>query len=199
MHTPTLQRQTLAPLPVVDDRIDADTFLEIQHLPEFRDKEYELIHGELVEMAVPGAIHGKLVIRIGGQLDAFAMAGDLGHVTGENAFASEYDSGLVLRPDVAFFSFSRFPAPLPRGRMPIMPDLAVEIHSPSNSLTELRDKAELYLRNGTQLVWLVFPDDERVEVHAADGAIIRLGINDTLDGGEVLPGFTLQLRKIFDL
>ena len=63
----------------------------------------------------------------------------------------------------------------------------------------MREKADLYLRNGTQLVWLVFPDDERVEVHSADGSVTRLGIDDTLTGGDVLPGFAMPLRRLFDL
>ena len=82
--------------------------------------------------------------------------------------------------------------------MPVFPDLAAEVQSPSNSLRDMRDKADLYLRNGSQLVWLVFPDDKRIEVHAADGTVTTLGINDTLTGGDVLPDFTLQLRRIFD-
>ena len=199
MHTSTLQRQMTAPTLVVEEPIYVDSFLEMQYLPEFRDKEYELINGKIIEMPAPGTILGKLVIRMGGQLDAFAMANDLGHVTGENGFASLYDTGLLLRPDVAFFGHSRFSVPLPRGWMPHMPDLVVEIHSPRDTLAAMREKADLYLRNGTQLVWLVFPDDKRIEVHATDETITTLGIDDALDGGDVLPGFALPLRRLFDL
>ena len=80
-----------------------------------------------------------------------------------------------------------------------MPDLAVEIQSPSNTLAELRRKAGVYLANGTELVWLVLPERPGVEVWRADAAseptsefVARGG---SLSGEPVLPGFALELQK----
>ena len=197
MHRPVLQER--APTPAVIERIDADTFWEMQFLPEYRDKEYELINGEMIRMAAPGGVHGWLGGLIATYLNLFLFEHDLGRATIENAFASEYDSLLLLRPDVAFISHGRSPVPFPVGKIPVMPDLAVEIRSPTDTLLAMRDKADIYLDNGTQLVWLVIPNERRVEIHAADESITILGIEDTITGGDVLPGFALPLRRLFDL
>ena len=197
MHRPVLQER--APTPAVIDRIDADTFLETQYLPEFRDQEYELIHGEMVEMAVPGAIHCDIAGELYFRLRLYERQHANGKAFIEAGFRSEFDHYLLLRPDVAYIGRARWSEPLPAGTMPVFPDLAAEVLSPSNSLREIREKTDLYLDNGASLVWLVFPDDEKVEVHAADGSVARLGIDDTLDGGDVMPGFTLPLRRLFDL
>ncbi|NWG17273.1 MAG: Uma2 family endonuclease, partial [Chloroflexi bacterium] len=76
-------------------------------------------------------------------------------------------------------------------------DLAVEVKSPTDSKRELRQKAEAYLRFGTKIVWLVFPDEQRVEVYVPDDDVREFDMNGTLDGGEVLPGFALPVSQIF--
>ena len=82
-----------------------------------------------------------------------------------------------------------------------MPDLAVEIVSPSNSVKELRRKAAIYLQNGTQLVWIVMPGKNSVEVcRMKDGAGMTREIVEstgTLSGEQVLPGFELGLPRLF--
>ena len=77
-----------------------------------------------------------------------------------------------------------------------MPDLAVEVKSPDDSLSKLREKAAYYLANGTLLAWLVYPKKRLVIVLTPDSEEI-LTEDDTLDGGDVLPGFTLPVRDIF--
>ena len=182
---------------VLDRLIDADAFLELERLPEYRDREYELIHGEMVEMVAPSMEYGFYVIEIGSYLRAFVGQRDLGMVVAESGSRAADNRHLVLRPDVAYYSHDHIIAPAPRAMSPVMPDLAVEVASPDNTVAELRRKAELYLRNETQLVWLVFPREQRLEVHRQDGAFDELGVNDTLSGEAVLPGFTLELRKLF--
>ena len=85
--------------------------------------------------------------------------------------------------------------------VPRMPDLAVEIQSPSNTLAELRRKAAVYLANGTELVWLVLPARAAVEVWrmGPDGEAARefVARDGSLTGEPVLPGFTLDLQKLF--
>lgn len=76
-----------------------------------------------------------------------------------------------------------------------MPDLAVEVKSPDDSLRALRDKARYYLANGCRLVWLVLPDKQIIEVYTADKQPLTEA--DTLTGGEVLPGFALPVRQVF--
>jgi len=83
-----------------------------------------------------------------------------------------------------------------------MPDLAVEIKSPSESMPQMRRKARLYLEKGTLMVWLVLPGRQSVEVwqRGAAGEITSEMIerDGTLSGGAVLPGFALPLRRLFD-
>ena len=186
-------------MPMLERLIDADAFFEMQLLPEYRDNEYELIDGEMIEMPPPGFVHGEFAVRLSYYIHAFAKARGLGRTTVESGFRSAFDSRLVLRPDVSFTRHDRAPKPGDRGLSAVMPDLAVEIASPSDTLSAMREKAGLYLRNGTRLVWLVFPDDERVEVHSSSGECQSLGINETLTGGDVLPGFRLELGRLFSL
>ena len=85
--------------------------------------------------------------------------------------------------------------------VPQMPDLAVEIISPSNSMTQVRRKAAIYLQHGTQLVWVVIPDRQGVEVLTLDdeGKVLSefIGIDGALSGEQVLPGFELDLSCLF--
>ena len=84
------------------------------------------------------------------------------------------------------------------GYAPFMPDLAVEIKSPDNTITDMRDKAHYYLAHGSRLVWLVFPEKKIVEVYSNNEEQI-LKEEDALTGGDVLPGFSLAVRDVFDV
>ncbi|MCY4145388.1 MAG: Uma2 family endonuclease [Chloroflexi bacterium] len=186
-------------MPVLERLIDADAFLDMQHLPEYRDNEYELIQGEMVKMTAPGFAHGELAGEICYYLRQYAKKHKLGRVAVESGLRSAFDPALVLRPDVSFTRHARAPQPGDRGLNAVMPDLAVEIASPSDTLSAMREKAALYLRNGARLVWLVILDEERVEAHSSAGEFQSLGISDALTGGDVLPGFRLDLGRLFDL
>ncbi len=86
-----------------------------------------------------------------------------------------------------------------RGYSEIVPDLVVEIISPSDRPVAANDKAEMWLRHGVRLVLLVDPDDRAVTVLPHDGPAQTLTDADTLNLGDVLPGFTCPVRDIFDL
>lgn len=158
---------------------------------------FELIDGELIEMSGPGGTHGRIAIRLGRYLDIFAEESNLGIVTGETGYHPPGDRYNLLLPDVAFIRFDRAPDPFPDKLVPVMPDIAVEIRSPSNSLAEMREKAQRYLRLGSALVWIILPRDQRVEVHQAQAPAITLELGDSLSGEDVLPGFELELRRLF--
>ena len=165
------------------------------------DKRYELIEGEIIEMVRPGFLHGRLVTRLGRFLDEFAEDNALGIVTTDAGYHPPGSRITVLSPDVAFITHERVAEPYSQRWAPVMPDLAVEIKSPSNTLAELRRKAAIYLRHGSRLVWIILPDTESVEVHrlGADGErqceVIKL--ESQLSGEEVLPGFRLALSTLF--
>lgn len=165
-------------------------------------KDYELIDGVLIEMTPPGGEHGELSLNLGSHIRAFVRENNLGRATVETAYHPADDRKTLLGPDIAFISHDRAPDPFPKRFVPVMPNLAVEILSPSETIRKAREKAELYLTHGTQLVWLVLPDEQSVEACrlTESGLFEReaFGPNDTLSGESILPGFTLDVRRIFE-
>ena len=105
--------------------------------PAYEDRYFYLIDGRLYEDAMPGRIHGRLALKIGRYLDEFAETHNLGEATVEVGFHPPETRHTALLPDVAFQRFENLPDPLPEGYVPRMPDLAVEIQSPTDSRQKL--------------------------------------------------------------
>lgn len=166
------------------------------NLPENAEKTFELIAGEIVE--VPShPFASKIGYNFGLEIGGFVKHHKLGHITGE---AGGYIvAGERYAPDVAFISYIRQPQLAKEGYNPNPPDLAVEIEFPTTAQSErrLRTKILNYLSVGTT-VWVVYPETHEIEVYVPGKPVRILGINDTLDGGEVLPGFTLTVKTIFE-
>lgn len=154
----------------------------------------ELIDGELVEK-MPSFTPSRIASRINFFLMTYLMDHPLGVTTAADGGYVMGD-GSVFIPDVGYISRARLPEE-PTREAPVPPDLAVEVKSPTDSVRELRRKAEKYLAAGTRLVWLVFPDEKRVEVYDGEADVVTLGDSDTLTGGELLPDFTLPISAIF--
>jgi Uma2 family endonuclease len=131
-------------------------------------------------------------------LSRLVRAGKLGLVTTADGTVRLW-AGRVRIPDVAFFSWDRIPGRrVPRDPMPTLaPDLAVEVLSVSNTRREMRLKREDYFRAGVRLVWEVDPRTRTVQVYTSPEESTTLAESDTLDGGAVLPGFSLPLRELF--
>ena len=176
---------------------DVDTVWNLYCLPENDLKRFELVDGVLIEMSGPGGTHGRIVVKLGRYLDIFVEENDLGYVTAETGHHPQGNRHTQLLPDVAFVSRGRAPDPFPEKFVPVMPDLAVKIQSPSNPVNELREKAQLYLRHGTKLVWLVMPATHTVEIHRVESDMQTLGLTDSLSGDDILPGFQLSLQTLF--
>ena len=164
-------------------------------------KRFELIDGALIEMSPPGGRHGQLAVRLSSHLHIFVEAHNMGIVTVETGYHPHDNRYTLLLPDVAFVSYDNAPDPFPEKFVPVMPDLAVEIHSPGNTYKELREKAQIYLRLGSKLVWIVMPGKNSVEVcRMKDGAGMSREIVEstgTLSGEQVLPGFALDIKLLF--
>ena len=178
-----------------------DDVWRLSQLPANELKHYYLIDGELFWDMAPGYRHGRLEIRIGHFLLVYAEEHDLGEVTGEVGYYPADDRHTLLAPDVAFIRKKIAPADTHDKFVSQMPDLAVEISSPSNSLAELRRKAAVYLANGTDLVWLVFPARASAEIWrmGPDGKpeSVLIERDGSLTGEPVLPGFSLNLQRLF--
>ena len=165
------------------------------------DTRYELIEGEIIRMAPTFEDHGYLAGVIFHYFLVFDPRRELGIPSVDTGYYSLDDRSTVLAPDVAFRRTIR-PGESPQHKfVPVMPDLAVEIKSPSNSLAELRRKAAIYLNHGSQLVWIILPAIRSAEIHRLDASgeihIDAIEPDGALSGEQVLPGFELPLAKLF--
>jgi len=162
-------------------------------LPENAARNLEYIGGELIEVG-SNDIATMVAARINWLLGNTVYPDTLGHL-------SSSDGGYAIGneryiPDVAYISKERYPKPKGVTWIPIAPDLAVEVLSPSNTGKEIAIKLSNYLAAGT-VVWMVDPDDETVSVHEPGKAAQILRESDTLTGGDVLPGFSVTVKDIF--
>ena len=160
----------------------------------------ELIRGVLHQTVSVGLRHGEIVIKLGFLLTLFIQPLRLGRLVGSDAgILLERRPDTVREPDIAFISAKKLPLDVDvPGYSQVVPDLVVEIASPSDSIAAVNDKALMWLGFGVQIVWVVFPESRTLEVHSASAPPVLLGEGDQLDGGAVLPGFTCQVSQIFE-
>jgi Uma2 family endonuclease len=162
-------------------------------LPENVSKRFEYIHGEMIEVP-SNPRSSEVAMQIGWLLGNWVYPRKLGRITGEQG--GYIVAGARLAPDVAFISFATQPELAHEGYNPVAPDLAVEVMSPTDDEAQLQRKLQLY-DAANVLTWVVREKTRTVDVHEPGKPMRTLGINDTLDGGDVLPGFTLPVRAIF--
>ena len=161
-------------------------------------KRYELLDGELIEMPGASEEHVRISSNIQHYLSVFVRQNNLGIVYGSDArYAIVPGKDTVRMADVSFIQSSR----VRRGvaAMNFGPDLAVEVLSDSNTYQEIEDKVAQYFNAGGKLAWVANPDKQEVYVYRA-GSNQRqtLTTGDELDGEKVLPGFTLEVAKVFE-
>ncbi|WP_119065746.1 Uma2 family endonuclease [Aggregatilinea lenta] len=180
---------------VQSQHMPVEEFDRFVMLPENVDRLFEYIGGEAVEVvsnqrasaiAVTVAFYLKLHLRENA-LPGIVSGADGGYVI----------AGERYIPDVAFVSAQRQPEASERPYSPVPPDLAVEVLSPSNTPHEMRIKVVNYLSVGAT-VWIVDPDRQVVEVYAPGQPVKKVGINGSLSGVAVLPGFELPVKNIFE-
>lgn len=174
-------------------RYTLEEFDEFVRQPENADRLFEYIGGDIVEM-VSMHLASQIGMFIGSMLTLFVAQHQLGWVTG--ADGGYIVSGEKYIPDAAYISKKKQSRPSREAYNPIPPDLAVEVLSPSNKPEEMRIKLVNYLLAGV-MVWMVDPDLRQIEVYVPGKPAQKLGIADVLSGGDVLPGFSLAVEKIF--
>lgn len=171
---------------------------ELLALPD-DDLRYELVKGEVRCMSPAGSKHGRLALELGRLVANFVHERGLGQTyAAETGFVLARDPDTVRAPDVAFVQTERIPPDGPSDSFwEGAPDLAVEVLSPSDSMTEVEDKVFEYLAAGCRLVWVVNPRAERVTAYRSAHDIRSFAGDDLLDGADVLPGFSVPVHQIF--
>lgn len=173
---------------------------EFENLPEFEEL-YELVNGKLVKKPMPGDEHGRIARRIMKQFDRIDPDEKLGQLWSATTF--DVGTGWMPIPDLGFMTASRVPAKSNKSVKGV-PDLVVEIHSP----TDLRSKAEReaaaqkikdWQSVGVRLIWAINPKKQEIEVYHTDQPkpVQILTIKDELEGEDVIPGFKLLVETLF--
>lgn len=177
---------------------DRLTIEEFQRLPD-EDCRTELVRGVVVREPPAGFEHGRHASRIGYHLRRYVEEHPVGEVCGaETGFILSTDPPTVRAPDAAFVAAARIPPGGVQGFFPGAPDLAVEVVSPSNSASDIQAKVFDYLDAGARLVWVVYPETRTVAVHRTRAEARFLTDADALDGGDALPGFRLEVARLFE-
>ncbi len=183
-----------------DMRISVEEFMQIANSPEYADCRVELVEGEIVAMPPPQTLHGVVLARLAASLLFFVEAHGLGYVAaGDAGFVLERNPGgrdTVRGLDIAFIHGEKIPGVFPHGLLEFAPDLAIEVMSPSNTVSDTNLKIDQLLRAGCPEVWIVDPDLRRVDAHSEKGIrVYREG--DTLACPDILPGFEIAISDIF--
>ena len=143
--------------------------------------------------------HGVVALNFGSELRAFVRSHSLGVVMTGARFLLRDTPPLLRIPDTAFISRANLPTGRLRGgHFRGAPDLAVEVVSPNDKAGELAVKTADYLAAGTQQVWVVEPNTRTVAVYRPGGAARVYSVDDTLDGGDLLPGLALPVGDLFE-
>jgi Uma2 family endonuclease len=174
------------------------TIAEFERMPDPADgSKLELVRGEVVVMPPPKGKHGICCSEIAWVLKNFVKPKKLGWVTtNDTGVVLERGPDTVRGPDVAFWSIARQPE-MPDGYFQIPPDIAVEVLSPDDRRKDVRAKIKEYLFYNVPLVWLVDPETRTVTVYRGSMRGTELDESDSLDGGDVLPGFSCKVSDLF--
>jgi Uma2 family endonuclease len=177
---------------VAIQRVTIDKFAEMP-----REGIWELVDGEPIELSPAAGRSGWISATIVTLLANHVRQSGLGWAfSAETGFVLFDDRQTVRSPDAAVVLRNRL-AELPDSFVPMAPDLAVEVLSPSDRKADALAKVAMYLQAGTPLVWLVNPATRTVVVFRSEMDPVTLGASNILDGGDVLPGFSVPVAEIF--
>ena len=164
-------------------------------------KLYEVVDGQKVEKPPMGTFEGLIASALDQLLGGFVRTNRLGRVAAEMLFKIHPGGSPQRRPDVAFVSYSRWPRDRKvdsENGWDVVPDLAIEVNSPSNTADEVLVKVREYFRAGVLRVWVVYPIVRQVHLFESMTKVTILGVGDDLEGGDLLPGFRLPLAELFE-
>ena len=185
-------------------RLRAD---DLRHIPvdDPAVSGYELVNGELVPVMPANPHHAELIIEIGALLRSFVKGRQLGRVFADPwvRLRLEQDAERVRAPDIAFISNVKLQQSggVPDDYFRVVPDLVVEIHSPTNRRErhDFQQRIRDYLDAGVPLLWVIYPEARYAIAFRADGSARVLREHEGLDGETILPDFQLPLQELFAL
>ena len=170
---------------------------ELLAMPRGEGHRYELLRGVLVEKAPAFDPQSAVVALVSFVLGKHVEANDYGCCgAGNPGYLLEREPDTVRAPDVAWIAPGRIP-PGMRGYPELAPDLAVEVKSPRNSYAELAAKAGMWLSYGSREVWVADPERVTITVYRPYQEPLILVEDDTLAGGDLLPGFSTPVWRLF--
>ena len=178
---------------------DLDT-LPPAHLDPDAAKFYEVVDGRIVENPPMGARESILASFLQDLMGPFSRSARLGRVVTETLFLLDRSRRLKRRPDLAFVSANRWSlkrAEPDTESWHVVPDLAVEVISKTNSANAVATKIDEYFQSGVSLVWVIYPATSKIYVYDSPTRVRILQLGDELDGGEVIPGFRVPLSTLF--
>lgn len=163
------------------------------------NRRYELVKGELRVMSPAGGRHGRVAMKLAQLLANHVHAGDMGVVyAAETGFLLQRDPDTVRAPDVAFVSKLRADQiEDDTGFLPLAPDLAAEVISPTDTFSAVEEKAFDWLSAGTRLVLLVDPASRRVHAYRSADNIIVLGEDEQLEADDVVNQWRVDVGSLF--
>ena len=163
------------------------------------NQKHELWFGKIITMPPAGFEHGDVIMRLAIALGTHIYEHKLGRICdGQTGFRLSMD--LCFAPDISFVSNERIKLILPVKEKLFhgAPDLAVEVLSPSDSITKTEEKIRLYLTHGTLLAWMVDIKHKSVRVYRKTNDFELLRPGQFLTGNSVLPGFRFAVTKLFE-
>jgi Uma2 family endonuclease len=160
----------------------------------------ELVRGRIVPVSQPNRRHGQICNKAGRILGNFAEDHDLGHVLSNDAgVITERDPDTVRGADIAFYSYARLPkGPLPGNLGPEVPELVVEVRSPSERWPKILVKVAEYLDAGVTVVVVLDDESRTASLYFSDRPTLTLTLDDELTLPEILPGFAVAVRRFFE-
>lgn len=202
MEAREVTADTLAPWAEIVPNAGPMTVAKMRALPD-DGWQYEIVEGVLVRVGGSSYRATRIAGRLFAVLLSYVLAHGLGDVTppdGTYDLDASGRSSTGLVPDVGFIRADRLPLITdPDAAVPFAPDLATEVASTNQSRKAMGAKARRYLAAGTQLVWIIYPRWQQVDVwrqgDTQPGATLRVG--DLLDGEAVIPGFTHPVAALF--
>jgi Uma2 family endonuclease len=159
-------------------------------------RKYELVDGEIL-VSPAGMLHAKVAAKVLHLIATYLESSPIGEVYSDGV-GIQLPNGNVRSPDVTFVRFEKLPGgESPVGFGEVVPDLAVEILSPNDSVRQVATKIGEFLECGVSLVWIVDPERRTVVVYRSLTDTTTLIDTGTIDGGDVLPGFSAPVRRFF--